>query len=83
MLSITHSDTQANQKFNEMSTHTGPDGHLKTYKDKSPASAGRLFTTSTTWEALFQYKKNNEIQEKVKKKESGAKRKAAALWPYW
>ena len=54
-----------------------------TYKDKSPASAARLFTTSTTWEALFQYKKTMKVLEKVKKKESGAKRKAAALWPYW
>jgi len=28
-------------------------------------------------------KKTIKVQEKVKKKESGAKRNAAALWPYW
>ena len=55
--------------------------HLQ--KDKSPSLVDRVFTTSTSWEALFQYKKTTKVQEKVKKKESGAKRKAAALWPYW
>ena len=42
-----------------------------------------FFTISTTWAALFQYKKAMKVQKKVEKKESGAKRNAAALWPYW
>ena len=84
MLSISHSDTKANQKSDVISPHISQDGHLKTPKRMSLALAGRVFNTSTTWEALFQYKKNNDSLEKglkkKKKKESAAQKK---VWPYW
>ena len=40
--------------------------HLQKYM--SPALADRVFTSSTTWEALFQYKITMKVQEKVKKR---------------
>ena len=57
MLSISHSDTKANQKSDVILPHISQDGHLKTPTSMSLALAGRVFNTSTTWEALFQYKK--------------------------
>ena len=65
MLSISHSDTKANQKSDVISPHISQDGHLKTPESMSPALAGRVFTTSTTWEALLQYKKTMTVQKKV------------------
>ena len=70
MLSITHSYTTNKKQIQQsITSHRSGWPSQNTYKNICRCIGRQGLTSSTTWEALFQYKITMKVQEKVKKKE--------------